>query len=60
MTDKRIECIEHNCRTIFIFTEKEQAFYRNKNLEEPKRCKSCREARKNRYTKEKLNESNAL
>lgn len=46
--DKILEC--RDCGKEFVLTEGEQAFYKEKGFEEPKRCPSCREARKqNRY-----------
>ncbi len=42
--DKTIIC--KDCGTPFVLTESEQAFYKDKGFPEPKRCKSCREARK--------------
>lgn len=34
------------CSESFIFTAGEQRYYRDKGYTDPKRCKSCREARK--------------
>ncbi len=43
--DKTIKCID--CGTEFVFTAGEQAFYAEKGLtNEPKRCKPCRDKRK--------------
>ena len=39
--DKKIKC--KACSSIFNFTEGEQKFYKEKKLNYPKRCKSCRE-----------------
>ncbi|MFA5528875.1 MAG: zinc-ribbon domain containing protein [Peptostreptococcales bacterium] len=45
MADKTITC--KDCGSAFVFTENEQAFYREKGFEnEPQRCPSCRSARK--------------
>lgn len=45
MSDQQIACSE--CGDTFVFTEAEQAFYREKGLAAPpKRCKACRQARK--------------
>ncbi|HOQ00166.1 MAG TPA: zinc-ribbon domain-containing protein [Acetivibrio clariflavus] len=45
MPDKTIIC--KDCNTEFIFTEGEQAFYQEKGFQnEPQRCPSCRQARK--------------
>ena len=44
-TDKTLFC--QDCDNEFVFTAGEQAFYKEKGLEnEPKRCKECREKRK--------------
>ena len=43
--DKTIKCVD--CGTEFIFTARDQAFYKEKGFtNEPKRCKPCREAKK--------------
>ena len=45
MSDQQIACSE--CGDTFLFTDAEQAFYREKSLASPpKRCKACRQARK--------------
>ncbi|NLM10844.1 MAG: cytochrome C551 [Clostridiaceae bacterium] len=45
MADKNITC--KDCGTEFVFTEGEQAFYKEKGFEnEPQRCPDCRRARK--------------
>lgn len=51
MPDQTIECSD--CGREFVFTEREQAFYASKvdaktgrPWNPPKRCKPCREARK--------------
>ena len=45
MADKTIVC--KDCEKDFIFTEGEQAFYKEKGFEnEPQRCPDCRRARK--------------
>ncbi len=49
MDDILIECIE--CEYDFLFTVKDQAFYKQQSFEDPKRCKDCRDARKNRPQK---------
>ena len=44
--DKTITCKE--CGTEFVFSAGEQAFYAEKGfVNEPQRCKECRDARKN-------------
>jgi hypothetical protein len=46
MADKALTC--KDCNTEFVFTEGEQAFYKEKGFEnEPQRCPECRKARKN-------------
>ena len=47
MPDIEITCVE--CGTAFPFTEREQEYYREKNLTHPKRCKPCRDARRNNF-----------
>ncbi|MCX7773721.1 MAG: zinc-ribbon domain-containing protein [Clostridia bacterium] len=45
MADKTLKC--KDCGADFIFTEGEQAFYKEKGFEnEPQRCPECRRARK--------------
>lgn len=45
MTDKNIIC--KDCGKEFVFTEGEQAFYKEKGFEnDPVRCPECRKARK--------------
>ncbi|MBM3148806.1 MAG: zinc-binding protein [Chloroflexi bacterium] len=45
--DKTLECVE--CGTTFTFDASEQEFYANKGFtNEPKRCPTCRQARKSR------------
>lgn len=45
--DRQLTCID--CSQPFIFTAGEQDFYDKKGFkEEPKRCKPCRDARKNK------------
>lgn len=45
MPDKTITC--KDCNNEFIFTENEQAFYKEKGFEnEPQRCAPCRAAKK--------------
>lgn len=45
MSDTEITC--QDCQTPFLFTEKEQDFYSEKGFSPPKRCRHCRQARKN-------------
>ncbi len=45
MADKTLIC--KDCNAEFIFTEGEQAFYKEKGFEnEPQRCPDCRRAKK--------------
>lgn len=45
MADKTIVC--KDCQSEFVFTEGEQAFYKEKGFEnEPQRCPDCRRAKK--------------
>jgi DNA-directed RNA polymerase subunit RPC12/RpoP len=45
MGDKTLKC--KDCGADFIFTEGEQAFYKEKGFEnEPQRCPECRRSRK--------------
>lgn len=47
MADKTIVC--KDCGKEFVFTENEQAFYKEKGFDnEPQRCADCRRARKQR------------
>lgn len=51
-TDKTLVC--KDCGNEFVFTAGEQAFYKEKGLDnEPKRCKECRDKRKaEKFSKE--------
>ncbi len=42
--DRTLTCVE--CRSEFAFTASEQAFYAERQFSEPRRCASCRAARK--------------
>ncbi len=45
MADKTLIC--KDCNSEFVFTEGEQAFYKEKGFQnEPQRCPSCRKAKK--------------
>ena len=45
MADRTLKC--KDCEAEFVFTEGEQAFYKEKGFEnEPTRCPNCRKARK--------------
>ena len=48
---RRLVCCE--CRTSFLFTGGEQHYYEAHNLSKPKRCPSCRRARKRLYSTHK-------
>lgn len=50
MQDKKINCI--GCRSDFVFAVKEQTFFKRKGFQDPKRCKECRNKKK------ELNKSN--
>jgi len=47
MPDLEITCAE--CNTPFQFSEREQEYYRERNLTHPKRCKPCRDARRQNF-----------
>ena len=52
MADKTIVC--RDCGKEFLFTEGEQAFYKEKGFDnEPVRCVDCRRARKAQQTNRK-------
>lgn len=44
LADKILTCTD--CKTEFLFTAGEQRFFAEKGFTEPRRCKPCREARK--------------
>jgi CxxC-x17-CxxC domain-containing protein len=44
LVDRTIEC--QTCGNTFDFTPTEQAFYRSKNFQDPRKCKPCRTAAK--------------
>jgi CxxC-x17-CxxC domain-containing protein len=45
MADQQITC--RDCGAAFTFSEGEQAFYQERGLAAPQRCKDCRNKRKN-------------
>jgi len=47
MPDVEIICSE--CNETFPFTEREQEYYNERNLSQPKRCKPCRDARRQNF-----------
>lgn len=44
MPDQTLSCSD--CKADFVFTEGEAKFFASKGLTIPKRCKPCRQARK--------------
>ncbi len=55
--DKTLVC--QDCGNEFVFTAGEQAFYKEKGLDnEPKRCKECRDKRKAARTNRQENKEN--
>jgi CxxC-x17-CxxC domain-containing protein len=44
MTDRALTCAD--CGEEFVFTASEQEFYADRQFSEPRRCASCRAARK--------------
>ncbi len=46
MYDQELVCAD--CAQTFVFTASEQAFFKERRLLPPKRCKTCRHARKRR------------
>lgn len=63
MSDKKISC--RNCGAEFTFTSGEQEWFAERNLQEPKNCKSCREERskqkekQNKFTRQENNQKAA-
>lgn len=54
MADRTMKC--KDCGAEFIFTEGEQAFYKEKGFEnEPTRCPNCRKARKSQRNNDRGN-----
>lgn len=45
MSDKNLTCVE--CNTSFVYSDDDQQFHASKGYTEPKRCPSCRTARRN-------------
>ncbi len=57
--DKSIVC--KDCGSEFTFTSSEQAFYAEKGFDnEPKRCKTCRDARKKQSNQQTNRENRSL
>ena len=46
MKDKNINCVD--CVASFVFSVRDQEFYQSKNYSEPKRCRKCRDLKKQR------------
>lgn len=44
MADQKIVC--KNCNETFLFTERDQAFYKEKGFTPPQSCPACRAKRK--------------
>lgn len=44
--DRELTCVD--CKQTFTFTAGEQQFFSEKGLSDPKRCKPCRQAKKER------------
>jgi CxxC-x17-CxxC domain-containing protein len=44
MSDKTLTCVE--CNTSFTFSAEDQAFHAQKGYTDPKRCPTCRSARR--------------
>jgi len=44
MSEQRIQCAD--CGREFTFSAEEQDFFREKGFNPPKRCKECRQAKK--------------
>ena len=52
----KIKC--KDCGEEFIFTENEQRFYEEKGFNSPKRCRFCRQQRKDKYLERRDNYGN--
>ena len=50
--DMKIKC--QDCGTEFIFSVSEQKFYKEKGFTPPKRCRLCRQNRKNKLERRKF------
>ena len=55
MADKTIAC--RTCSKDFIFTERDQEYYQERNFSEPKDCKECRIAKKQQGGGRKRNDN---
>lgn len=47
MEDREIQCVD--CSNSFLFTVRDQEFYKENEFDEPKRCRPCREKKKKRF-----------
>jgi ribosomal protein S27E len=50
--DVKIKC--QDCGNEFVFSTAEQKFYEEKGFIPPKRCRLCRQNRKNKYERRKF------
>lgn len=50
--DKTIKCVQ--CSEDFNFSEKEQAFFREKQFNDPKRCLNCRRKKRESQRADRL------
>lgn len=50
MSEQRLTCAD--CGREFVFSAEEQAFFRERGYDPPKRCKECREAKKAQRSRE--------
>jgi putative zinc ribbon protein len=44
MADRTLKCVD--CNSDFIFSDRDQAFFQQKGFTDPKRCKPCRDIKK--------------
>jgi DNA replicative helicase MCM subunit Mcm2 (Cdc46/Mcm family) len=44
--EKELKCVD--CGNTFTWTAEEQEFFRDRGYEPPKRCKACRQAKKDK------------
>ena len=51
MPDVEIPCVQ--CKEIFVFSEKEQQIFYQRNMMSPQRCGNCRAKGKNKSKKQK-------
>lgn len=42
--NKTLQCVD--CKSSFIWTASEQEYFADRNYQQPKRCKMCREMRR--------------